>query len=809
MSTKTTFKRIALVTVAALGFGLMSTVAPATAADGVAAGSISLETSSLTVVQNTQNIGIARISLFDTAGDADTLAAGETITATVIGVPAVDTKTVASNAADITFVELKESAATGLKDYTPDTFTTATPASELTNGSFDVRNAAVGNGATTNINSVYALALVGGTGAGNNTLDKGFYTIRFRLTNVDGFVLSEKTMKVKFVSSAADSGSKIAITVTGSAQKSQALPFATNNNISVSLKNEEDGRVQLSPAANYVPVAPPLAVAYTTSAGVVVSTGTYLLIADSGTAAQDVVTRTGSSILNGTYGVYATNSGVWDTATASLTGLVRVRYGATEATATLPLYTATTADSATSTLTVAATGINPTNTSTPFKLPITTKSAVFTVTALTTGSAAVTNVPITFTVAYSGNFNAGDLTPVASKVTTVMTDAFGQASFTVTNANPINGGIATVTAAGFASAGTKAVALNWETPKATTISISPSTGARVLLKAATVVTATVTDQFGKPVANEVLQPSVSGANAPATGVTIPTVTTGADGKATYTLTDAKAVEASTTLGDDTVNFVAASTAATAATASKYTYVATLPVVSTFAGFYDLAETTTATSRVTPTPVTGIYNASGTRLLINDARDLSGVISLSGSTTNELVAFRFNATTSAGAAAVGVITTVTISSGGYFVGSGNLRSSSRTLVTDANGDISFVAGSTATGAITITVTASGISSTAAMWVGNATANARFITITGAATGTANGALLPVVVTVTDRYSNPVSSVALSLTATGAAAFAGGGTTQTFTTDSTGTFTFQGTSYNCWRRWNIQGCSIFIW
>jgi len=237
--------------------------------------------------------------------------------------------------------------------------------------------------------------------------------------------LNEKTMKVKFVSSAADSGSKIAVTVTGSAQKGQALPFTTNNNISVSLKNEEDGRVMLSPAAAgpYTPVAPNLAVAYTTSAGVVVSTGAHLLIADSGTAGQDVVTRTGSSILNGTYGVYATSTGVWDSATASLTGLIRVRYGATEATATLPLYGTTNADSATSTLTVEATGISVLDTTSPFNLPVTTKSAVFTATALTAGGVAVTNIPLTFTVAYSGNTNVADVRPLATAVTTVMTDA--------------------------------------------------------------------------------------------------------------------------------------------------------------------------------------------------------------------------------------------------------------------------------------------------------------------------------------------------------------------------------------------------
>ena len=59
MSTKTTFKRIALVTVAALGFGLLTSVAPSSAAAVAASGDVTgtaatasfgLNASSITVV---------------------------------------------------------------------------------------------------------------------------------------------------------------------------------------------------------------------------------------------------------------------------------------------------------------------------------------------------------------------------------------------------------------------------------------------------------------------------------------------------------------------------------------------------------------------------------------------------------------------------------------------------------------------------------------------------------------------------------------------------------------------------------------
>ncbi len=661
MSTKTTFKRIALVAVASLGFGMISVV-PSGAADGVAAGAIALDNSSLTVVQGTTNQGVVRISLTDIAGDGDTLTSGsETITATVVGVPAIDSKTVALNAGDITFQELKETTA-GVKNYVIDTVAASAPTT-YTDGVITGANVPVSNAGTSNAASVYAIALIGATSGSNNTVGKGAYTVRFRLTDATGFVLSEKTLSINFVADAASTGAVITSSVTGSIQKGQAIGFSTNNKVAVTIRNASAGRIQQSPASGWVPVAPTLSAALTDSLGTVLTTGA-LSLTDTGTANVDVNSGTTTAstltaaILDGVYGLTAASTAL-DTATPALTNQIRVRYGATEHFVTVPHYGATTADSATSTLTVAATGIAPTNTTSPFKLPITTKSAVFTVTALTTGSVAVTNIPISFTVAYTGNVNTGDLTPIATKVTTVMTDAFGQASFTVTNAAPISGGIATVTASGFASAGTKSVALNWELPKATTISISPSSS-KVKTTSATVVTATVTDQFGKPVAGEILQPSVTGANAPATGVTIPTITTGADGKATYTLTDAKAVEASTTLGTDVVNFTAASQGISG-TAVTYTYVATLPVIAAFAGFYELADTTTAASRVTPVPVTGIYNGTS-KLVINQARDLSGVLAASGSTSDEYVAFRFNATSSASAAVAGVIVTATISDG---------------------------------------------------------------------------------------------------------------------------------------------------
>jgi hypothetical protein len=788
MSTKTTFKRIALVTVAALGFGVLSSVAPATAQFGSSAGAIALDNTSLTVVQNTQNIGVVRITLTDLLGAVDTLDATETITAAVIGVPAIDTKTAALNAGDITFQELEETTA-GVKNYVVDSASAALPPTEYTDGAFGYQNVPVSNGATTATSNVYALAVIGNTVGSNSTLNKGYYTIRFRLTDSSSFIVSEKTMKVQFVSSMASAGAAIATTVTGALQKGVAIGYTTNNNIKAVLSNDAGaGKVYLSPATGYVPVAPPITAAITDVDGAVLSgTVESLTVSDTGTAGTDTVTAAQTKALDGTYGVTTASTTFLDTITASNTHLIRLRLNnsAVQSTATVVVFGTSTAVASTSKMTTSATGISVLNTATPYNVPITTTKATVKVTALVSTDVPATNTPITFTVAWSGNYNAGDVSPLATAVTTVYTDASGVATLDITNSSPITGGVATVTASGFASAGTKSNVINWVKSQATTITVTPA-AQKVKLLSTNVFTATVTDAFGAPVAGVVLTPAVSGANADLT--TRPSVTTGADGTATVSVTDAAAEDKDT----DTITFSSASPVVSGDT--TVTYVTTVPVIATFTGYYATDDSLTSTSITTPVPTTGIYSSGTTKLVISQTRNYSKAISPSFVTTDELVAFRFLAKDSAGAIAVGVPVTVTAGTGGFLLSSLNLVTTSRTLVTDSLGYVNFVGGAKATGAISFTVTSGTVTGTAAIWTANtATTDARTVTLTGPSTGTANGALVPLVVTVTDRNGNAVSNVAVSMTATGAGVFAGGATTQTFTTDSTGTFSFSATSY----------------
>jgi len=263
----------------------------------------------------------------------------------------------------------------------------------------------------------------------------------------------------------------------------------------------------------------------------------------------------------------------------------------------------------------------------------------------------------------------------------------------------------------------------------------------------------------------------------------------ADVNVTVSVTDAAALTTET----DTITFTSASPSVSGST--TVTYVTTVPVIATFTGYYATDDSLTSTSITTPVPTTGIYSSGTTKLVISQTRNYSKAISTSGTTTDELVAFRFLAKDAAGAVVVGIPVTVTAGTGGFLLSSLNLVTTSRTLVTDSLGYINFVGGAKGVGAVTFTVTSGAATGgTAAIWAANtATTDARTVTLTGSATGTANGALVPMTATVTDRNGNPVSNVAVSMTASGAGVFAGGATTQTFTTDSTGTFSFTGTSY----------------
>jgi len=801
MSTKTTLKRIALVAVSALGFGLLSSIAPANAASG----SMTLSTSSLTVVGGTESSsgsGLFYVDVANTAGAYAGLASGESISVVVTGKP-----TFRSN--------LTTDAA--LTDVVVQAVTTSAGASfsncgTAVAGSNQVPN---GGGACASDNwdgadhtsARYWFAVYPNT---TGVADAGAYTLRVRLFDSTGYVLQSSNLSVKFVTAAADSGAVIGITQTGIARTGSALSYTSTNKVAVTLADANSGKVVIGAAttAGLSGRAPQLAVALLSSASAVVSES-GLSIDDNGTAGTDYVAGgtyettydSYSALSNGTYGV--TDSSI--SATSSTVSYVRVRYGSTEKVGAFTILgTASAVDETKVDLTMTAAGLkvgeelakSDVDTSTTYTLPLTTTSGSLKVNIDNSSNTAAANQSMRVKRVWSGNYVSADVTPASqSAATTEVTDASGNIVIPFTNASPLDGATLTITVEGFDASlagyvnGKRTIVINWAKAAVDSIAIlDPVSGIKVKAGGTTTFTVMVKDQFGNGMAGEKIQPSITtdtDNNYSATA-TLATVTTGAAGTATWSLTDAAAVA-----GYDHITFTTINGAKT--TSQTLTYVTTLPVVATLRTFYNRDATTTSSGTWTLVPSTGIYDSASAKLTTTIARNYSrSLASLGAADGDDMVGYRVECLTSAGASATGAAVVVTAGTGGYIVGADNLKATSRTF-SCTSGYVYFVGGATGTGTVTFTATAGSVTSSASQVMTNAAADARYITMTAAATtGTANGAAVPVTVAVTDRFGNPVSSVDMTLTATGAGVFSGGATTMTYKTDSTGTYTFQATS-----------------
>jgi len=332
--------------------------------------------------------------------------------------------------------------------------------------------------------------------------------------------------------------------------------------------------------------------------------------------------------------------------------------------------------------------------------------------------------------------------------------------------------------------------LTWAAPVATTVEVvDPVDGVWQKLLGTTTFTVKVTDQFGSALANEQVRPSLSSTseNYSATTTYAP-VTTGASGTATWSLTDAAAAADDT----DVVTFTSITTS-TATDSYTITYKASLPAVGTLSGFF--SDDFDATSITASIPSTGILTDAGAGLALKYDRNLSKDLSANTEADeDDMLAIKLRGVTSAGAAARGAAVTLTAGSGGHVLDTAGLPSASRTKAIDADGYATFQIASTKPGAISFTATSGTATYTFTVNVAVPTqTKARFVTLTGGSTGNSNGEGVAMTAQVTDRYGNGVSGVTITASASGVGAFMGGATTQSFTTDSTGKYTFLANSY----------------
>ena len=776
MSTKTTFKRVALVTVAALGFGVLSSVTPASAVASYTA-SLSLSTTSLTVAGATNSTyGFVSMTATNDAGLKAPLFQGETITATVTAWPTgVDSTTAA---ADISILAAKR---TAFSTWASDASPTGAEATATYNwyqmAGVETPTASL-SAASTGESATYWMALKPATKA----IGAGTYTIRLRLTDSTGFI-TDRNLSVNFVSSTADTGAVLTVTPTGTLQTGQTVTYVTGNNLKATLANASGGLIQTAGAITAGPTAPTLSAAIVDEDGVVEQAATSFTAHDTGVVAQDFVTGTTdsgtawSSYANGTYGIVTAGS---DTITvgASLTSQLRVRYGSIEKLATLTIVDAKSGygrGSATGTGIVATTGTANT-TAAAYTAPLTTTSITVTVRVDTTSTNATTIAaqPVTFYTTWTGTA-AGDVSPQSGITyqSVVTSDSNGLATYTITNASPKSGAIAAVTYAGLTTGGTVTVTWAKSTPAA--ISISPAGPMTVALKSVTKATFTVTDAFGAPVAGAVLNITVTGANAPATGTGIPSIKTDAAGQASYELTDAAAVAADT----DAIKATSADVTSVTKTLTL-TYAASIPTPASATLYFNEDESAVASTGAIASATT-IYDSGTTAFALSQTMDttksLAAATAVAGDHLNGVVA-KFK--TSTGSAAYGIPVTVTASAGGWILSSAGLPVASRTVYTNSTGEVTVTTTASTPGSKTFTFTSGTVSKSLTVAYANTTANARFVSVTAGTDNTAT-------VKVTDNLGNGVSGVTLSIGVTGAT-LAGGAISTQWTTDATGAYSF---------------------
>jgi hypothetical protein len=794
MSTKTTFKRIALVTVAALGFGVMTSVAPASAA----ATSFSLNTSSITVVGGSATdtpSAIVRIKVTsDTAGAANVgaLAEGESITARVTGVPTNVTATkslvlnggaMSASTNDLAMVEVKAGLATpvtsaGIPTYTAagTTYATATTPDTVTANATAPFDGQIGSENTSYFGQenysddtassksrYYYVAIM--PREAKTVLDQGVYTVTFTLTDASGNLVSTQSLKIDFVANKLDSGSKITITQAGQFKASTALVSTKSStaaagtpNLSATLTNRDGGRVVgktgLSEALT-VKVRLADATSDTATAAA----------ADDTAAAGDLGNTTDETLVSrdGVYGI------TWDASSPAAAGTygLTVAHGSAVATASIVVVAPTASTTAVATI-VAAGQIDSTDAAT---VPLTTKSAVVSV-KVTNGGTAVTGYSMYYTYSYGTSCSAGDMTTKVTTPTKVLTDATGVASFTVANAYPLDGCTATVVWTGAATDDASQV-ITWKKSLVASAIPSPGGNVQVALKSVNKTTWTIVDQFGAIMVGKTVAISHAGANAPT--VAPATVISDANGQVSYSFTDALGVAASTTLGTDTVSVskVDNNTPTTTAGAIVYTYKTTLDVVASLESTYTL---TGGTAVVIPTTTIAGPSNTGIVASANDATDWT--VAQAAATVKALtgvVALNFTAKSATPATVSGIPTTVEVTNG-FILGADGKLATSRIIY--ANEQILVVGAKT--GVAVVTATNGTVTSKASILFVNAKEDARVISATESA-----GKITAKAV---DWYGNPVAGAVLEVTTSGTGNLGNGASFATFTTASDGTVTF---------------------
>jgi hypothetical protein len=745
MSTKTTFKRIALVAVAALGTGVLTSIAPANAAVTVSQNAFAVRTDDVNYAINPASAGgltVATVTI--TEGVADDLDADKiavkyqsTSTATAVAITG-DPADVAANGAT-SYATLTGNVRLGINPGTDQTY-----AGTLASG-------------------VLTLAVADGAAAGAITLEvgrgalPGIYTLEHDF-NGDGDVVdvgdSVKTITVT------GAPSSIRILNSGSTSSTNTATAAGNSDFNVSVRDASlrnsyllaTESISLTENGTGISVTLPVVAGITSGelnsdgangrtttarlaiAGDAVS-GTYTLTATPNAAltALGVVAATGTLI-------YTLVAGEQDTLNIKMTSPTSQISGTADAVAT-PTVTSV-SDGADGVVEVFT---NTTNTSFTFRL----KAA-----AAATGN-------VTYTIARSDLVTS----PAAGSYSVALiqdaTNSYADVTVTVSSVTA-NSGFFTITTYEDGDGEDAAIKVSFKTPVAAAIDFAAPTNTATIASAfagSTTLTALVTDQYENPLANQALV-----FNRPASRNTAAafTVVSNAAGTASATFTD---TSTSTLAGSDAI------------------YVGTSALTSDGGVMADLL-TIYYASNVTPATVAKFAASSGGTEVLADGttKVIVDPTATAGTTTDEAL-LQVKVTNSAGVAIRGAAVVFSTSNG--FVGSAAQVAvdaldgvKTATVYTDASGLATGYVAATTVGAVVFTAT-SGTASTSitlnATYPTTTTDLGRYVSVS------VSGDLVSA--TVTDGFGNVVPSNSVTLAASGGT-FLTGSNTVTATTGANG-------------------------
>jgi hypothetical protein len=746
MSTKTTFKRIALVTVAALGFGLLTSVSPASADD------VEATTAKVTAV-TIAAVGTGRVGSVFTSQVGFTTASSIadddfTFRARFDEKPATSTVAVGFNATGLDIATTSDEAAViYAAGAAGNELLPATLKINATTGAAGAQTAVAGRvGFVPDVVGSYVVTvwhdadrdgLVGSAEAkATRTFTVGSAVASVKVTSLSGTALAT-----------ANSGN-------GALVKLELLDAA---GAAAGLASNEAIRLSPSTSTMDITLANGVAVGHTAGASSYVDLVaanftkgvSYVNLTDSAASTVTVSIAGQGGSVTGVVGTFTQKFVVSDvtgnTATTILTtgGTTAAAYGTTSTIGVAGDITGITIPNGSKTLTYRTTltaGVATTTTDAYLSATITDNSGYVT-------GAAVQG--ITTDLVWDKALLLTESTTTAGTFTT---------SVAVTTSAPAAEQQFVIAVAEGDGADTSSTVTSTATVTTSSglVSVSPSSALALKIAGSVTYNVTVKDNFGRVLPNASVKMVITGRNANQT-VTPPTSTTSSTGVATFTLTDAP-VAGTTTLTDSIV-FTAVGYDGTskASTAVTITWSATGPVVST-------VTLTTGTEDDTASSIT--------------YRDIAA-----GATGAQAGAATITATVkdSAGNLLAGVPVAFTTASAGAAV-----VSTSATKYTAADGTVTASVYGWTSGTKTFTATAGTAT-------GSGTVNYKQTTATDVRTIAAKVEGSIVTVTASDRFGNTVEGVKIYGTKTGTGYFGNGSSTSSATTDKNGVaeFVVQGT------------------